>query len=174
MEARGAPGGMSAEPVGAEERSSLSESSVSSSSAAAAELAADESASRGTLIKDGLMTKLGRKHKTWKRRFFELRGPTLTYYTKKGGDKRGDMDLTAGSVVPKTKSYAKKELAFEISTPSRNMLLHCDSRDDLHSWCRAIQAAWSASLHLTNPGTNAMAPVGTNAACLVASIQMKA
>jgi hypothetical protein len=110
--------------------------------------------------KSGFMVKLGQKRKTWKRRFFELRGSTLAYYTKQGGDMKGALDLTAGSVIPKTRLYAKKEMAFEISTPSRTMLVHCDNRDDLRAWSRAIQeAAWSASLqHATSVTTTITEP----------------
>ena len=60
---------------------------------------------------------------------------------------KGSMSLIAGSVIPKTKSYAQKELAFEISTPSRTLLVHCDTIEEMRDWSRIIQQrAWDASL----------------------------
>ena len=92
----------------------------------------------------GYLTKLGRKDnvlgKSWKRRFFVLSTSTLFYYTDESRkQEKGSVNLLAASVVPKLESYVNRNHAFEISTPSRNLMEFADSEEDALCWIRIIQ-----------------------------------
>ena len=90
----------------------------------------------------GYLTKKGRNYKTWKRRWFTLSGSTLTYFVSdKTKVEKGCLDLTAGSIIPKTELFASKKFAFEISTPSRTLLVAADDQELMGTWVSKIQLA---------------------------------
>ena len=90
----------------------------------------------------GYLTKKGRNYKTWKRRWFTLSGSTLTYFVSdKTKVEKGCLDLTAGSIIPKTELFASKKFAFEISTPSRTLLVAADDQELMGTWVSKMQLA---------------------------------
>jgi len=102
----------------------------------------------------GYMTKRGQKRKTWKRRYFVLKQHHLSYFTNQSAHEEGQqqpkgiIDLSAGSVVPKTVAFASREFSFEISTPSRTLLVYCDTKMDMIKWIQCIQ---TAAIEATDP-----------------------
>ena len=104
---------------------------------------------------EGYMTKRGQKYQTWKRRYFVLKHAeqeqeqhnlfVLSYYTnKKSYDKgqapKGSLELSENEVVVclKNEAFASKEYAFEVSTPSRTLLLHCDTKVEMEKWFQRV------------------------------------
>jgi hypothetical protein len=103
------------------------------------------------VVKVGYLTKLGRKDgllgKSWKMRYFVLlqfnKKALLYYYLDENSYKtkkkeRGCVDLLAASVIQKLPEYANKKFAFEVSTPSRTLLLHAENKKEKLQWVRQI------------------------------------
>jgi hypothetical protein len=94
-------------------------------------------------VMSGMMTKQGQNFKTWKRRFFTLHssplGATLKYFTDENcTDEKGSLDLSVASVMPKKCEYCSKKFAFEISTPARTLLAHCDTQEEYRTWLNIL------------------------------------
>jgi serine/threonine protein kinase len=68
----------------------------------------------GPVDKEGWGTKQGGHIKTWKKRWFVLRGSTLVYLTKPGGAEKGRISISEAGVVLRAPE-CKKQPAFKIS-----------------------------------------------------------
>lgn len=88
--------------------------------------------------KDGWMTKQGGSYKSWKKRWFVLKGAQLFYFkTKKDTDLTGVINLTKESNV-KRSDDKKKKYCFMVHTTKRDYLMYPDSLSDQESWMKAI------------------------------------
>eukprot|EP01126_Amoeba_proteus_P018378 TRINITY_DN1934_c0_g1_i7.p1 TRINITY_DN1934_c0_g1~~TRINITY_DN1934_c0_g1_i7.p1 ORF type:complete len:471 (-),score=100.78 TRINITY_DN1934_c0_g1_i7:221-1633(-) len=92
--------------------------------------------------KEGFLTKQGGSYKTWKRRWFVLKGQNLYYFkTKKDVEHTGVIVLTKESFVKREPS-AKKKNCFAVGTVSRVFFMFpdVDKPSDTESWIQALQA----------------------------------
>ena len=91
------------------------------------------------IIKEGSMFKQGGQIKTWKQRWFVLRGHQLYYY-KSAADKE------PLGVIPlaNCKITITEKTSFEVLTGKRNFFLRGNSKPEADSWIAAIEKAASA------------------------------
>lgn len=88
--------------------------------------------------KDGYLTKQGGSIKTWKRRYFILKGRTLYYYkTPKDQELTGKLELEPSSLV-KEEPGKKKPNLFSITTAKRIFFMFPDSAEEVKGWVDAI------------------------------------
>ncbi|EFA85933.1 protein serine/threonine kinase [Heterostelium album PN500] len=87
-----------------------------------------------TIKHEGWLTKEGGGFKSWKRRWFILRGGDLSYFKSKGDPTPlGVIHLnTVGHV--KVSDRKKKNNGFEVQTPSRTFYISADTDDERHRW----------------------------------------
>lgn len=91
--------------------------------------------------KEGWMTKQGGFIKTWKRRWFVLRGTTLAYFVKPGGKLKGEIEC-AGATEVAAAPECKKQPAFKVVVPSaRTYYIRTDSDQEVQNWVEAITRA---------------------------------
>ena len=119
--------------------------------------------------KEGFLVKQGVTVKSWKRRWFVLKGQVLYYFTSaqvrqsgacralhfirvsefltsarfvqiSPGDHVGRIMLKDAKV---TQQSSSKDNAFEIVTRGRIFFLKADTDDDLHQWLQAVEKAIS-------------------------------
>jgi hypothetical protein len=64
----------------------------------------------GPVIKEGCGTKQGGHIKTWKKRWFVLRGTSLLYPPKPGGTEKGRIRVNEASVIAKAPECKKNSL----------------------------------------------------------------
>jgi len=100
-------------------------------------------ASLGSPDKDGFLTKQGGSIKTWKRRWFVLKGSTLYYFkTKQDAEETGRIDLGADSTV--ADEPKKRKHCFSV-TPSldakRTFYMVPDRPSETQEWITAITKA---------------------------------
>jgi len=96
--------------------------------------------SLGTGNKEGYLTKCGGAIKTWKKRWFVLKGDTLFYFkTPKDTDLTGSINLEADSECKEepTKTTPGKYY-FSISTSKRLFLIYSDKEQVSKEWVKAI------------------------------------
>jgi len=103
-------------------------------------------ASLGSPDKDGFLTKQGGSIKTWKRRWFVLKGSTLFYFkTKQDTEETGRIELGADSTV--ADEPKKKKNCFSV-TPSldakRTFYMVPDRPSETQEWINAINKAIDA------------------------------
>ncbi|EDQ92522.1 uncharacterized protein MONBRDRAFT_5148 [Monosiga brevicollis MX1] len=83
------------------------------------------------------------KVKSWKRRYFHLRGEYIVYYRAKGiSPPLGQIDLNECVSVGE-RDDPTLQFAFEICTPERTFLLQAEAQEDRHMWLQAIRAVLS-------------------------------
>jgi len=121
-----------------------------------------------SVVHSGYLVKEGGSWKSWKRRYFELRGSSLSYF-KKLGDATpvGLIDLNECTSVMAV-SY-KKENAFCLDTPGRKYYICADTPQERDSWVsvlsKTIQSqnapASTVSTPSTNPSFNVSPPADT-------------
>jgi len=88
--------------------------------------------------KDGYLTKQGGSIKTWKRRYFILKGRTLYYYkTPKDQELTGKLDLEPSSLV-KEEPGKKKPNLFSITTAKRIFFMFPDTAEEVKPWVEAV------------------------------------
>lgn len=91
--------------------------------------------------KDGFLTKQGGSIKTWKRRYFILKGKTLYYYkSPKDQTITGRIDLEPSSLVkeePEKKKAATN--MFSVTTAKRIFFMFPDKPEETEGWVAAIQ-----------------------------------
>jgi hypothetical protein len=103
------------------------------------------------VVKAGYLTKLGRRDgvhgKSWKARYFvllQLGEKALLYYYldeksyRTNTKEKGCIDLLAASVIQKMPAFADKIFAFEISTPTRTLLVYAENKEEELQWVRQI------------------------------------
>lgn len=92
--------------------------------------------STSSLHKEGYMKKLGAKFKTWKRRYFILKGNSLSYYKQEGGDLIKTIYLTPQCAI--TLSLEKNN-CIELRTVDRTWFFVPPDEMELNAWQGAIQ-----------------------------------
>ncbi|GAA5853844.1 hypothetical protein JCM8547_007470 [Rhodosporidiobolus lusitaniae] len=97
--------------------------------------------SENVALKSGYLMKKGEKRKTWKKRWFVLRGGQLAMY-------KTDKEYRLLRLIPITDIHSvspvelKKHFhAFGIVTPRRTYYVEASSPDEVQSWCRLISRA---------------------------------
>jgi len=97
----------------------------------------------GTPDKDGFLTKQGGSIKTWKRRWFVLKGDTVYYYkNQKDPGQAGEIKLEATTVCQSEPGMNKKKrYYFSIGTPNRVFLIYSDSEENTQQWVKKLSAA---------------------------------
>lgn len=95
----------------------------------------------GSIVhKEGYMSKQGGSWKTWKRRFFVLRGNFITYYESEGeASPKGVINLDGCEIEICKSSKWGKEFCFEIHhSERRSFVLHANSEQHRNAWAEAI------------------------------------
>jgi len=89
--------------------------------------------------REGYLTKQGGSIKTWRKRFFILKGKNLYYFkTPKDLQFTGKIDLEPTSVVKEEQDKKKKSM-ISITTTKRIFFMYPDKPEDIRSWIEAIQ-----------------------------------
>lgn len=92
----------------------------------------------------GYMWKLGRVRRSWKYRYFVLRGNMIKYYTDNSQTKlRGTFEIIPGETIvyiPRQFEKHKTKFPFVIRTHDRTLLCCLETRNALLEWCRILQA----------------------------------
>jgi hypothetical protein len=97
--------------------------------------------------KDGFLTKQGGSIKTWKRRWFVLKGKKLVYFkTKNDAEATGIIELEADSFVRDERDKDKKRrFMFSVGTSRRVFFMHSDTEAEMRQWIDAIKHNIDAS-----------------------------
>jgi len=93
--------------------------------------------------KDGYLVKQGGSIKTWKKRYFVLKGKVLYYYkTPKDSQFTGRIEIEPASLVKEELEKAKKKSKpglFSITTAKRIFFMYPDKQEETRAWVEAIQ-----------------------------------
>jgi len=93
--------------------------------------------------KDGYLTKQGGSIKTWRKRYFVLKGRVLYYYkTPKDLQFTGRIDVEPASLIKDESEKGKKKNKpglFSITTAKRIFFMHPDKPEETKLWVEAIQ-----------------------------------
>jgi len=89
--------------------------------------------------KEGFLTKQGGSIKTWKRRWFVLKGKKLVYFkTRNDLEATGVIELEPDSFV-KDEKDKKKRFMFSVGTSRRVFFIVADNEKDMLSWIESIK-----------------------------------
>ncbi|KZP00385.1 PH-domain-containing protein [Calocera viscosa TUFC12733] len=100
----------------------------------------DEGALREeTVIKTGYLYKKGERRKTWKRRWFVLRGAKLAYYKSNAEYRLLHLLPTANISAVQPVVLKKYGHAFALITPSRTFYLRADTEQEAQEWVRGLR-----------------------------------
>jgi len=89
--------------------------------------------------KEGYLTKQGGSIKTWKRRWFVLKGKKLVYFkTRNDLEATGVIELEPDSFV-KDEKDKKKRFMFSVGTSRRVFFMVADNEKDMQSWMESIK-----------------------------------
>jgi len=92
--------------------------------------------------KDGYLTKQGGGIKTWKKRYFILKGPCLYYYkSPKDTTITGRVDLESGSIVKEEKDKKTRPNMFSVQTSKRIFYISADKPEEMNEWMVSIKGA---------------------------------
>eukprot|EP01095_Lingulamoeba_sp_RSL-Kostka_P001006 TRINITY_DN11380_c0_g1_i1.p1 TRINITY_DN11380_c0_g1~~TRINITY_DN11380_c0_g1_i1.p1 ORF type:complete len:487 (-),score=196.72 TRINITY_DN11380_c0_g1_i1:102-1562(-) len=101
--------------------------------------------SLGTPDKDGFLTKQGGSIKTWKKRYFILKGNILYYFkSQKDSEQTGQITLeTTSRCQPEPNQTSKKKgkYYFSVHTTARVYSIWADSESSMNQWVDKINAA---------------------------------
>lgn len=104
-------------------------------------------ASLGTPDHDGSMTKQGGSWKSWKKRWFILKGRKLYYFKAKTDlDATGVIELHGNTIIQREGSYRGKKHCFSIGYPdktTRTFYMYPETDKELEDWVKALQNAIS-------------------------------
>jgi len=91
--------------------------------------------------KEGFMTKQGGSVKSWRRRWFILKGTALYYFKKNKPDteEQGQINITAQSFVKQEEKHGKKH-AFSVGASKRVYHMYADTEQESIAWIKAIGA----------------------------------
>jgi len=96
-------------------------------------------ASLGSPDHDGWMTKQGGRHKSWKKRWFVLKGNCLYYFkSKKDAELTGSIEITGKSHLKKEPT--KKKYAFSVGTPARVYFMYPETQQEQDTWMTKLQS----------------------------------
>jgi len=91
--------------------------------------------------KEGFLTKQGGSIKTWKRRWFALKGKKLVYFkTRNDMEATGVIELEPDSFV-KDEKDKKRRFMFSVGTSRRVFFIVADNEKDMLSWIESIKRA---------------------------------
>jgi len=94
------------------------------------------------IVKRGWLIKQGRVVKNWKRRFFVLKDGSLAYFERDDDVvPKGELSLYGAAVVYVEPPKIDKEHCIEVSTPSRSLFIHAESKPEIQQWALCIQRA---------------------------------
>lgn len=99
--------------------------------------------------REGWLQKEGGSIKSWKKRWFALEGDALVYYTKKGGDKKGDIPLKDVTGVKAEDNYKDKKHCFVVQSPSRDYHIVAGAAEEAKEWIDSISAKLSGGAKRT-------------------------
>ena len=104
---------------------------------------------------DGWLTKQGAKRKTWKKRWFELRGSMLSYYVAPAGEEKGALDLRHNAVQQVRVSTAEntERYELEIVCEGRTYRLACEHSEDRREWIQELHRARAGEEKQRNTGS---------------------
>jgi len=87
------------------------------------------------------LKKQGDHYRTWKKRWFVLKGRQLYYFeTQKDSEPKGVIDLETNSVVRDESANDKKNrMMFSVSTARRIFYIYSKTEDDMKTWMEAIR-----------------------------------
>lgn len=89
--------------------------------------------------KEGFLTKQGGSIKTWKRRWFVLKGKKLVYFKSRNDtEATGIIELETDSFV-KDEKDKKRRFMFSVGTSRRVFFIVADNEKDMNSWIDAIK-----------------------------------
>ena len=131
--------------------------------------------SLGTGNKEGYLTKCGGTIKTWKKRWFVLKGDTLFYFkTPK------DTDLT-GSITLELDSECKEDIArnkaekgryyFTLSTSKRVFVIYSDKEQVSKEWVKAINEKIKEKKKSDDPSSSSSPPPASSPAAPKAEVK---
>eukprot|EP00002_Diphylleia_rotans_P002582 TRINITY_DN11630_c0_g1_i2.p1 TRINITY_DN11630_c0_g1~~TRINITY_DN11630_c0_g1_i2.p1 ORF type:complete len:407 (-),score=70.73 TRINITY_DN11630_c0_g1_i2:356-1531(-) len=111
--------------------------------------------------KEGYLLKQGGSIKTWKKRWFILKGNYLFYFKEKGdANPKGIICLKEGSVETSSADIGKSH-AFSIKTPDRQYFMCATSGDDEREWVQVLSKkvgqTWAGAMRMSG----AFTPVAT-------------
>lgn len=91
--------------------------------------------------KDGFLTKQGGSIKTWKRRWFVLKGKKLVYFRSQNDvEATGIIELEADSFVRDEKDKDKKrKFMFSVGTSRRVFFMHSETEQEMKQWIDAVK-----------------------------------
>jgi len=92
--------------------------------------------------KEGFLTKQGGSIKTWKRRWFVLKGKKLVYFkTRTDVEATGIIELEADSFVrdERTDKDKKRKYMFSVGTSRRVFFMHSETEAEMNQWIHAIK-----------------------------------
>ena len=91
------------------------------------------------VICSGWMKKKGGIVKNWKKRWFELRGSRIYYYTENGGELKGTIELSKDSVA-KADPDLKNQPALSVQSNARSRIYQMvtDSKEERDHWVSEI------------------------------------
>ena len=103
---------------------------------------------------DGWLVKLGEKRKSWKKRWFELRGPMLSYYVEPAGEEKGHLDLRHAAVqqIRISESVESEKFELEIVCVDRTYRLACAVAEDRKEWIEELHRARAGEEKVRNAG----------------------
>lgn len=91
--------------------------------------------------KDGFLTKQGGSIKTWKKRWFVLKGDTIFYFkTPRDTEQTGEIKLESTCVCNPEKARGKK-FYFSVTTPTRTFIMFAESEETMKQWVDKISQA---------------------------------
>lgn len=92
--------------------------------------------------KEGFLIKQGGSIKTWKRRWFVLKGKKLVYFkTRTDVEATGIIELEADSFVrdERTDKDKKRKYMFSVGTSRRVFFMHSETEAEMNQWIHAIK-----------------------------------
>ena len=95
------------------------------------------------VIFSGWLKKEGGFVHNWKRRWFELRGTNLSYYTEKGGVLKGSVDLTKDSNIETTELLNQPGFTVQTAPNSRVYKIVAEKQEDRDKWVSELRNLFS-------------------------------
>jgi len=100
--------------------------------------------------RDGWMTKQGGSYKSWKKRWFVLKGTQLFYFkSKKDTELTGVIELTRESFVKREDK--KKKFCFAVGTTKRVFFMYPDTQSEMDAWMKVLSGVID---RMKNPNAN--------------------
>lgn len=97
-------------------------------------------------LKSGWMTKQGGMIKTWKKRWFELTGTSLIYFTGPDQKEKGRIEIADANLID-IEPKCKKQPAFKIQIPCvRTYIIVAETEADRTAWIEILEKVRSKSV----------------------------